>query len=204
MPEDSRKLGTNELIILEGKQVKEEMLLDRGDEPVKADKYEPSAIIPTASVGAPKTNAAHISVSALEELAKSEPNQPKPAEPSTTAPRYFLESRIGNKTYPIPLDPGKKRFSIGRNTECDIFFWDEGVSGLVRESDVRERKDHAELRYNHVEYILVDKGSRNGTYVNGEKLKPGAGRALRDGDEILFGRYKVIFRENLRDKQTEK
>jgi len=34
---------------------------------------------------------------------------------------------------------------------------------------------------------LVDKGSDNGTYLNGQKLIPNQARILRDGDEIRLG-----------------
>ena len=43
---------------------------------------------------------------------------------------------------------------------------------------------HAELRREDGQWILVDVGSRNGTWVNGERV----GRAtLKDGDEMHLG-----------------
>ncbi|MEM6528066.1 MAG: FHA domain-containing protein [Chloroflexota bacterium] len=39
--------------------------------------------------------------------------------------------------------------------------------------------------------MLIDMGSRNGTFLNGQQLTPQQGRVLRDGDDILFGQVPV-------------
>jgi pSer/pThr/pTyr-binding forkhead associated (FHA) protein len=61
-------------------------------------------------------------------------------------------------------------------------------------------RTHAELKYNPLgrECLLGDKGSLNGTYVNGERLKKDKYRVLRDGDIVRFGNAQLQFRENLR------
>jgi FHA domain-containing protein len=72
---------------------------------------------------------------------------------------------------------------IGRNTEADLCIgWDREVSGL-----------HAQLQQAAGEYTLVDDAlSRNGSYVNGERV--GGRRRLQDGDMLRFGRTLVLFR----------
>jgi pSer/pThr/pTyr-binding forkhead associated (FHA) protein len=65
------------------------------------------------------------------------------------------------------------------------FPWDREVSGL-----------HAELERVGEDWVLLDDGlSRNGTYLNGERV---AGRArLRDGDLVRAGRTIVLYRRPL-------
>lgn len=71
----------------------------------------------------------------------------------------------------------KSLIAIGRHPLCDFRFDAE------RDLDVSTR--HAEIRLVEGQYILHDVGSRNGTFVNGERLT--APRVLRSGDVIAFG-----------------
>lgn len=75
------------------------------------------------------------------------------------------------------LDSGGQALTVGRRSEMDLpIAWDSEVSGL-----------HAELQGLGDEWTIVDDGlSRNGTYVNGQRV---SGRQrLRDGDRIRIGR----------------
>ena len=74
-------------------------------------------------------------------------------------------------------------FTVGRNSEAALsIYWDDQVSGL-----------HAELKQLGGELTLVDDGlSRNGSYVNGERVH--GRRRLRDGDRMQFGRTVVLVR----------
>src|SRR5690606_17179963 len=71
----------------------------------------------------------------------------------------------------------KSIVAIGRHPINDLRFDAE------RDLDVSSR--HAELRIVGERYVLVDLGSTNGTFVNGEAVD--GERALRDGDVITFG-----------------
>jgi len=73
--------------------------------------------------------------------------------------------------------------SVGRRREREIALtWDSEVSRL-----------HAELQPAGPDWTVVDDGlSRNGTYVNGERVN--GRRRLRDGDRIVFGETPVTFR----------
>jgi hypothetical protein len=68
------------------------------------------------------------------------------------------------------------RFSIGRSSSCDISLaWDSEVSRL-----------HAELECAGIDWTIVDDGlSRNGTFVNGTRLR--GRRRLDPGDLIRVG-----------------
>jgi hypothetical protein len=47
---------------------------------------------------------------------------------------------------------------------------------------------HAAIERSDDTLTLVDMGSSNGTYLNGQRLLPDQPRVLRDGDEIRFGK----------------
>jgi hypothetical protein len=83
----------------------------------------------------------------------------------------------------VTLPDGWQPTTIGRGPSCDLCLaWDAKVSRV-----------HAQLERLGDDWTLEDDGlSRNGTFVNGERL---AGRhRLRDGDVLRFGRTEVAFR----------
>jgi pSer/pThr/pTyr-binding forkhead associated (FHA) protein len=73
--------------------------------------------------------------------------------------------------------------TIGRRAERDVALpWDTEVSRL-----------HAQLEPVGSDWTVVDDGlSRNGTYVNGERVN--GRRRLREGDRLVFGETPVTFR----------
>lgn len=89
----------------------------------------------------------------------------------------------------IPL---KERLVIGRagseGEQPDIDFspydaQERGVSRL-----------HAALTYQDEQIFLEDLNSTNGTRINGFQLTPERTYRLRDGDELEFGRLRVVLR----------
>jgi serine phosphatase RsbU (regulator of sigma subunit) len=88
-------------------------------------------------------------------------------------PGARLEINDGLGSRVVPLD--KPLVAIGRRGENDV-----RLSG----SDVS--RDHAEIAQANGAYVLRDRGSRYGTFVNGEQIS--AERALKHGDRIQFGR----------------
>jgi pSer/pThr/pTyr-binding forkhead associated (FHA) protein len=131
-----------------------------------------------------------------EKMIVDEPQLPED-EPTIIIPaaiRYFEMIRGGITYPPIPFDPEKRTLSIGRESG-------NGIQVLVLTPDGRTvSRNHAELKYNAIgnECLLGDKESKHGTYVRGERLKPGEYQVLRDRDEIRFGKVEVVFREDLR------
>ncbi|WP_449406456.1 FhaA domain-containing protein [Nocardiopsis xinjiangensis] len=71
---------------------------------------------------------------------------------------------------------------LGRGTDCDLRLVDNGVS-----------RHHVEIRLDGDEAILVDKGSTNGTFVNGQQV--GQVR-LVDGSRVSLGRTTMTFRRD--------
>lgn len=94
------------------------------------------------------------------------------------AGRPFLAMREdGGALHLHPLDESAGRLAIGRHPSAGVpIAWDDQVSGL-----------HAEVERLGGEWTVADDGlSRNGTFVNGQRLR---GRhRLRDGDRIRVGR----------------
>ncbi|MFE3442102.1 FHA domain-containing protein [Nocardia sp. NPDC059180] len=84
----------------------------------------------------------------------------------------------------LMLTPDHPRVTIGRSTHADLSLrWDAEVSRL-----------HAAVEYLGAQWTIVDDGlSRNGTYVNGERLT--GRRRLMAGDRIRVGTSLVSFHE---------
>jgi hypothetical protein len=47
---------------------------------------------------------------------------------------------------------------------------------------------HAEIFRSEQTLVLIDRGSSNGTHLNGQRLIPDQPRVLRDGDEVRLGK----------------
>ena len=73
---------------------------------------------------------------------------------------------------------------LGRGTDCDLRLVDPGVS-----------RHHSELRMEDGQVVLVDLGSTNGTFVNGQPVRR---VALADGTTVTLGRTTMIFRQDER------
>jgi FHA domain len=100
--------------------------------------------------------------------------------------RPFLSFRDGEgREQHFFLVPEAATVSVGRESSADLVLdWDGQVSRL-----------HARLERAGEDWEVVDEGfSRNGTFVNGERLS--GRRRLNDGDTLHFGRTKVLFRAN--------
>jgi pSer/pThr/pTyr-binding forkhead associated (FHA) protein len=106
--------------------------------------------------------------------------------PETLAPlsggvaeRATLVIRSGGgragETYTLTAE----RVTIGRHPDSDVFLDDVTVS---RNHAVVTREDDA--------YVIADRGSLNGTYVNRRRIER---QTLLDGDELQVGKYKLTF-----------
>jgi pSer/pThr/pTyr-binding forkhead associated (FHA) protein len=69
------------------------------------------------------------------------------------------------------------RIVLGRGAFADVRLPDPSVSAR-----------HATVRATAGEYVLLDEGSTNGTFVGGIRLAPQAPRTLRSGDLVRLGR----------------
>ncbi len=88
----------------------------------------------------------------------------------------------------VTLENERSPITIGRRPDNDIALsWDSEVS-----------RRHAHLLHTGEGWALVDDESRNGSYLNGERVS--RQRPLRDGDVFRFGDTVVLFRAPVPDE----
>lgn len=82
-----------------------------------------------------------------------------------------------------PLDPQRQSlFSMGRGAGCDIVVLDHRAS-----------RHHCDIRWNGRQWEVVDRGSTNGTRVNGVPIHQPV--ALYPGDTIAIGETTLVLRQ---------
>jgi adenylate cyclase len=91
-----------------------------------------------------------------------------------------LEYELGGQRQVVPL--AKDEITIGRAPENDLVIHDASISRF-----------HAKIFREGGDWRIVDVGSKNGTHVNDVG---NSNAALRDGDEILLGKFPVSFTDN--------
>jgi pSer/pThr/pTyr-binding forkhead associated (FHA) protein len=93
----------------------------------------------------------------------------------------FADDAGTQRLLELPAD--RDRLTLGRGEACDVAVpWDREASRV-----------HALLERLHEEWSVVDDGgSRNGSFVNGERVS--GRRRLRDGDLVRIGRTQIVYR----------
>src|ERR1043165_1887230 len=86
-----------------------------------------------------------------------------------------IRSGEGQTPGAIPFDA--PRVVIGRGEGCEVRLPDPSVSHR-----------HASLRQRGTDYVVMDEGSSNGTFVGPVRLSPQAPRMVRSGDLVRVGR----------------
>ncbi len=107
-------------------------------------------------------------------------------------PRFalrFISGKYQGGEFPLRMN---REIIIGRSSDLDMVLVEDMVS-----------RRHAKISSTDIEVFIQDRGSTNGTFVNGEKI---AGRAvLQEGDRILVGTsiIKVVGVEGSVAQQSE-
>jgi pSer/pThr/pTyr-binding forkhead associated (FHA) protein len=78
---------------------------------------------------------------------------------------------------------------VGRGFECG-----------VRLPSVRVSRVHARVQAGDGQVVVEDAGSKNGTWVNGERRQ--GPTALEDGDKLAFGTFRATFHRISPDGST--
>lgn len=85
--------------------------------------------------------------------------------------------RSGDLAAPATITFDAPRIVIGRGDSCEVRLPDPSVSHR-----------HASIRQRGTDYVVIDEGSSNGTFVGPVRLSPHAPHGLRSGDLIRVGR----------------
>ncbi len=92
------------------------------------------------------------------------------------------------KTYQLD----RSRLVVGREPKCEIQIDNLGIS-----------REHCAFTQRGEAYLIQDLNSSNGTYVNGKKITE---HFLNNDDEIIIGKFKLLFHNDLQkpaDKKPE-
>ncbi|MEA5508630.1 adenylate/guanylate cyclase domain-containing protein [Crocosphaera sp. UHCC 0190] len=103
-------------------------------------------------------------------------------------PHLLLNTPKGQRYFPLV---GKNYWTIGRGKDNDFTISDHCIS-----------RNHAILQSTETgEFLLIDLGSRNGTFVNSRRVSIPV--TLHNGDEVTFGKTEVKFYCPISDRQTD-
>jgi len=105
-----------------------------------------------------------------------------------TADPFLVYRDAGGHEQVVALQARAERLTVGRGQTTDVWLeWDHEASRL-----------HAAFERLGAEWTVVDDGlSRNGTYVNGERLQ--GRRRLSDGDVVRCGHTELLFQAPVAD-----
>jgi len=104
--------------------------------------------------------------------------------------RDRLEPERSGRPFLVFHDPDGQQHRAQLDRTLRIGRLPDNEIALTWDGEVSRR--HAHVESSEQGWTLVDDASRNGSYVNGERI---AGqRALRDGDVLRFGDTVVLFR----------
>lgn len=123
---------------------------------------------------------------------KVEPMVDRPRVAQAQPPWRLLINIVGARPHTIGVQV-REQLLVGRSdaegrVAPDIDF---GPFDGVRNGVSRR---HATIAYQDDAIYIQDLDSTNGTRINGFQLLPGQAYRLRDGDEVEFGRMRVILR----------
>ncbi len=146
-------------------------------------RFEP---VPDLTVGTFRLRSGVIRGTTVEdgEIRRPVSDLPRPADGFPGSPRLLVSTPDGRdggatqRTFPLtsPLT------ILGRGTDCDLRLVDQGVS-----------RHHAEIRVEDGDVVLVDLGSTNGTFVDGQPIRR---ISLTDGTRVTLGRTTLVFRRD--------
>jgi serine phosphatase RsbU (regulator of sigma subunit) len=100
-------------------------------------------------------------------------------------PRLAVHDLSGRRV--VAID--KPLFTIGRGSIHDL-----------RLSSAEVSRDHAEISLSNGQYMIRDRGSRYGTFVNGHRVSQ---QALADGDQIELGRTGAVLLFLIADREVD-
>ena len=94
----------------------------------------------------------------------------------------------------IIISPYTEQPSEIRLESVEITLGRAGSSDILLDQDNLTSRHHALLKHENDTYLIYDRRSANGVFVNGQKIEIEVGYELADGDHISIGNYELIFR----------
>ena len=89
--------------------------------------------------------------------------------------------RSGELSKPASITFDAPRIVLGRGDGCEVLLPDPSIS-----------QRHASIRQRGTDYVVIDEGSTNGTFVGPVRLSPHAPRVLKTGDLLRLGRISAV------------
>jgi pSer/pThr/pTyr-binding forkhead associated (FHA) protein len=114
-------------------------------------------------------------------MSQQEATPQEQGEPAMKIARLIISSPFTEATVETALD--RDELTIGR----------AGSSDILLDYDDKTSRHHALLRCEEGQYVLYDRQSAFGVFVNDEKIPQNTGHALNDGDHIRIGNYELTF-----------
>ena len=132
--------------------------------------------------------AADLSAASMAESAVGQTWTPEPVVPVAN-PRLIVAATGAT----LNLDSARAEYLIGREDPISNVYPDVNLVPYGGEEGGVSRR-HAQIVRRGGEYAIEDLNSVNYTFVNRQKVLPGAAQPLQDGDEIRLGRVVLQFR----------
>jgi FHA domain len=98
----------------------------------------------------------------------------------------------------VPHSPSDKPVVLSLKPQMIITLGRESIRKIVGRFDQGISRQHAEISTTGTRTKITDRKSRNGTFVNNVRLRPGEGKALAHGDRIRMGSIEFEYLESNR------
>lgn len=173
-------LGSGNGTILNQQKIKgkERMPLKSGDQ-IRIEEYDIDLEIPEQQIAAAHTEQTHFDITDPDIIEIKMIKKVLGALDQDKQPSVIVASEPFKNRKAI-FEEGLEELIIGRDANCH----------LALDAPVISRK-HATITIKWGGYVLTDLSSKNGTFINGERIEE---KSLHDGDEIVFGTIKAVFK----------
>jgi len=166
-------------------------------EPIADEAFSVATPVPGPAAAAPAVSPIERTVIVAAPEPAAEPVAPAAPDALDATLAFFAPGAVSHATLTIPdvqlvvtrspdsrlvghtVRIGKQTFTIGRDPDCDLNLPDSGWS-----------RDHAEIQFRPDGFVLQDRSSRNGTYVDGRAVKQ---TPLLFGAVITVGQTDLTF-----------
>jgi predicted amidophosphoribosyltransferase len=147
-----------------------------------------------ASASAPISPASATPSSHPEQVQTSPSAAPGPSPMVVYASGVAIQGHltIQGTSATVPFPPGRTEIIVGREDPISNVFPDIDLTDHGGDEGGVSRQ-HARIFVQGSQILVEDLNSTNFTYVNQHRLTPGQPHPLSDGDELRFGRVKLIY-----------